>query len=225
MIVKYASIIGRSPSALNMKVGNIGRLDPKLREKGIVGLGHGSKIEQEVWEEFYKDPDKLTYESECLIAKFAHKDLEAIASIDTSDLPEGKERLAIVRQRVNQSFFRSVVLSSYKSCCCISGVRSSELLDACHIVDWSEDKTNRSNPENGLCLNVFFHKAYDRHLIAITPDYHVVISEEIIEKTEGEAFRNYLVGLQHTKLTLPSRFCPRQEFLDRHYQEYLRRVP
>ena len=35
MIIKYANIIGRSPSALNMKVGNLGRLDPKLKEKGI----------------------------------------------------------------------------------------------------------------------------------------------------------------------------------------------
>ena len=33
MIIKYANIIGRSPSALNMKVGNLGRLDPKLKEK------------------------------------------------------------------------------------------------------------------------------------------------------------------------------------------------
>ena len=31
MIKKYAKIIGRSPDALNMKIGNIGRLDPKLR--------------------------------------------------------------------------------------------------------------------------------------------------------------------------------------------------
>lgn len=30
-IIKYANIIGRSPSALNMKVGNLGRLDPELK--------------------------------------------------------------------------------------------------------------------------------------------------------------------------------------------------
>ena len=50
MIVKYAKIIGRTPSALNMKVGNLGRLDPKLKEKGIVGLSHGSKVEKMVWD-------------------------------------------------------------------------------------------------------------------------------------------------------------------------------
>lgn len=30
-------MLGRSPSALNMKVGNIGRLDPDLKEQGITG--------------------------------------------------------------------------------------------------------------------------------------------------------------------------------------------
>ena len=51
-IIKYANIIGRSPSALNMKVGNFGRLDPELKQQGIVGLAHGSKPEEEVWAEF-----------------------------------------------------------------------------------------------------------------------------------------------------------------------------
>jgi putative restriction endonuclease len=49
-IIKYANIIGRSPSALNMKVGNFGRLDPELKRQGIVVLSHGSKFEDEVWD-------------------------------------------------------------------------------------------------------------------------------------------------------------------------------
>lgn len=28
LVVRYAQILGRTPSALNMKIGNIGRLDP-----------------------------------------------------------------------------------------------------------------------------------------------------------------------------------------------------
>ena len=35
MVIKYANIIGRSPSALNMKIGNFGRLDPELKKQGI----------------------------------------------------------------------------------------------------------------------------------------------------------------------------------------------
>lgn len=221
MIVKYAKIIGRTPSALNMKVGNLGRLDPKLKEKGIVGLGHGAKLEEEVWNEFYENPDKLAYESECLIAKYAKKSIKNITDMDISNFPEGKERFSIAKQRISQSFFRSAVLSSYNFRCCISGVCNSELLEACHIIDWSEDKTNRSNPENGLCLNPLFHKAYDKYLIAITPDYNVIISEEMIEKTENESFKQYLLGIHDKKLILPDRFCPKPDFLDYHYQKYL----
>lgn len=48
MIIEYAKILGRSPSALNMKVGNIGRLDPDLKKRGITGLVHGAKMEKEI---------------------------------------------------------------------------------------------------------------------------------------------------------------------------------
>ena len=221
MIKEYAKIIGRSPSALNMKIGNIGRLDPKLKEKGIVGLSHGAKIKKDIWTEFYENPDKLTFESECLIAKFTQQNIENMANIDIKKLPNGKERLTIVKQRVNQSFFRSAVMCSYDFKCCISGIGNSELLEACHIVDWSEDSTNRSNPENGLCLNSFFHKAYDNYLIAITPDYHIVISDVLLDKTENGDFKNYLIGLDNKKIILPNRFCPKQDFLEYHYRKYL----
>lgn len=104
MIIEYAKIIGRSPSSLNMKVGNLGRLDPKLKEKGIVGLSHGSKIERIVWDEFYANPEQFAYESECLIAKYANKSIENASKIYINNLPKGKERETIVKIRVNQSF-------------------------------------------------------------------------------------------------------------------------
>lgn len=223
LIIKYADIIGRSPSALNMKVGNLGRLDPKLKEQGIKGLTHGSKVEKEVWNEFYENPDKLAYESECLIARFAHKEIGEMEGIDISDIPEGKERVSIVRQRVNQSFFRSVIMSSYNSKCCISGIGNPELLEACHIVDWACSSANRTNPENGLCLNVLFHKAYDKNLLGITPDLQVEISDEMLERVSDDNYRNYLIGLNGQKLRMPTRFCPKTEFLEMHYDKFLKR--
>ena len=203
MIIEYAKIIGRSPSALNMKVGNLGRLDPKLKEKGIVGLSHGSKIERIVWEEFYANPEQFAYESECLIAKYANKSIEKSSKIDINDLPNGKERETIVKLRVNQSFFRSAVMTSYNNRCCVSGVGNPQLLEACHIVSWADDSHNRTNPENGLCLNSLFHRAYDKHLMAITPDYEIIISENFMEKVEDSTFEKYLTLIpQHYNLTL-----------------------
>ncbi len=181
MIVKYANIISRSPSALNMKIGNLGRLDPLLKENGIVGLSHGSKIEQLVWDEFYRDPEKLVYESECLIAKYSNGSVENMVNIDMTNLPEGKERTVIVKQRINQSFFRTTVLASYNSMCCISGISNPQLVEACHISGWKDDTRNRTNPHNGVCLNPFFHQAYDKYYIAITPDFTIEVSDVLID--------------------------------------------
>lgn len=221
MIIEYAKIIGRSPSALNMKVGNLGRLDPKLKEKGIVGLSHGSKIERIVWEEFYANPEQFAYESECLIAKYANKSIEKASKIDINDLPNGKERETIVKLRVNQSFFRSAVMTSYNNRCCVSGVGNPQLLEACHIVSWADDSHNRTNPENGLCLNSLFHRAYDKHLMAITPDYEIIISENFMEKVEDSTFEKYLKEINGRKINMPTRFYPQRELLDIHYQKYL----
>ncbi|MBQ1677199.1 MAG: hypothetical protein II065_07200, partial [Bacteroidaceae bacterium] len=65
------------------------------------------------------------------------------------------------------------------------------------------------------------HKAYDNYLIAITPDYHIVISDVLLDKTENGDFKNYLIGLDNKKIILPNRFCPKQDFLEYHYRKYL----
>lgn len=220
LILKYAQLLGRSPSALNMKIGNFGRLDPDLQVQGIKGLIHGSKMEVEIWEEFRGNPELLAYESEKLIAQLSQQKIENSACINTEDLPQGEEREVIIRQRVNQSFFRATVLSAYNFHCCISGVGNVELLDACHIVDWSKDSLNRTNPRNGLCLNSFFHQAYDKHFVGITPDLKIVISDVLIHSTDNEKFKQYLVGLNNTKITQPDKFYPQKELLEIHYNYF-----
>lgn len=220
MIVKYAKIIGRTPSALNMKVGNLGRLDPKLQEKGIVGLSHGSKVEKMVWDEFYANPDKLVYESECLIAKYSNDSIEHTSEIDLANLPQGTDRLALIKQRVNQSFFRNAVLSSYNSTCCISGIRNEKLVEACHISDWKSDVKNRTNPHNGICLNPFFHKAYDRFYISITPDYCIEISDRLLDDISDDVTRTYLQHINKRPIFLPEKFAPDKDLLQSHYRQY-----
>lgn len=220
-IIRYANIIGRTPSALNMKVGNIGRLDPDLKQQGITGLVHGAKMEEEVWNEFYSNPERLAYESEILVAKFSEKNIEETTNIEINDLPDGKEREAIVKQRVNQSFFRTTVLSSYNFRCCISGVSAPELLEACHIVDWSDDVSNRMNPKNGLCMNPFFHKAYDRYMLSITPDFKIEISRRLLDGVMQDSFLEYLKNINGKKIMLPDKFLPQKELLEINYHKFL----
>ena len=102
IIVEYANIIGRSPSALNMKIGNFGRLDPELKKQGITGLVNGSKLEEDIWNEFNGNWYKLSYESEELIAKFQNKKIEEVKSINLDNLPKGKNSIKISRNQINK---------------------------------------------------------------------------------------------------------------------------
>lgn len=223
IIIKYADILNRTPSALNMKIGNIGRLDPDLKGQGISGLVHGAKLEEEIWNEFYGNPERLAFESEKIIANLTNQSIEVSTSIRTDDLPQGKERNVIIKQRVNQSFFRSSVMSAYNFHCCISGVNITELLEACHIVDWSQDERNRINPKNGLCMNSFFHKAYDKHLLGITPDLKIVVSEELLQGSTEVSFFNYMKTINGKKILLPNKFFPRKDLLEIHYNKFINR--
>lgn len=217
-IIKYAKIIGRSPSALNMKVGNIGRLDPELKKQGIVGLSHGGKIEEEVWAEFNSNWEKLAYESELLIAKFSKKSIEESTqiSIEENEIPLGLERTSIVKQRVNQGFFRSAILSAYNEKCCISGLPIKELLIASHIIPWAKDTKNRLNPRNGLCLNSIHDKAFDRGLLTITTNYRVKISSYLDRFNSEESVIRFFKKYEDKEIVLPDKFLPSKEFLDYH---------
>jgi putative restriction endonuclease len=216
-IIKYAKIIGRSPSALNMKVGNFGRLDPELKKKGITGLVNGAKLEEVVWEEFNGNWEKLAFESELLLAKFQNKPIEEIIDFDIEDLPLGKERETIIKARVNQSFFRSTILSSYNQKCCITGLSIPDFLVASHIIPWKTDEKNRLNPHNGLCLNSIHDKAFDRGFITITPDFKVLISKFFNDYSSESAVRELFSKYNNQSIILPDRFLPSKEFLDFHY--------
>ncbi len=220
IIQKYAPLIGRSPIALKMKVGNFGRFDPNLRAKGIIGLGHGGNAEESVWNEFWNNTEKLAFESERLFAERSGKTIEEFAAIDTQHIPQGSEREVIVRQRVNQQFFREIVLTAYLNQCCITGISNNSLLEACHISDWAEDVNNRTNPKNGLCMNPLFHRAYDKFLLAITPDFNIIISEQMLSGAKDNSFYSYLREIHGRSILLPEKFSPDKDLLSAHYELY-----
>lgn len=223
-IIKYAQLLGRTPSALNMKIGNIGRLDPDLTKKGITGLTHGAKLEEEVWAEFYNNPESLAFESERLIAQISKQETDNSSDFNPENFPQGIDKEIIIKQRINQNFFRATVMCSYNFSCCISGVSNIELLEACHIVSWSQDSINRTNPKNGLCMNSFFHKAYDKHLMAITPDLLIIFSDKLLDNIKDISFANYLHQINGKKIIMPNKFHPQKEFLEIHFSEFLHRM-
>src|SRR5437868_10136490 len=106
-VLELARLLGRTPGSVSMKLSNFARLDPALQARGIVGLQRGAKGEKEIWDEFRKHPEALAFESLRLLAEKLGKSVEDVAQIRTDDLPrQGIEREALIRVRVNQSFFR-----------------------------------------------------------------------------------------------------------------------
>ncbi|MDZ7716172.1 MAG: HNH endonuclease [Balneolaceae bacterium] len=117
---------------------------------------------------------------------------------------------------MKQSFFRNAILSSYKRTCCISGLNYSKFLIASHIVPWSEDKNNRLNPRNGLCLSVLYDKAFDLGFITITPDFEIKVSQILKDKATDPFSRKNLHSIENKEISLPEKFLPAQEFLEYH---------
>jgi putative restriction endonuclease len=216
-VKELADIIGRTNNAVAIKLANFARLDPALQARNVAGMRHGGHGEELVWDEFNGNWEQLAFESEQILANFKGVPIDTF--IDLSDIPEireGKEREAIVKTRVNQNFFRKTILASYNKTCCITGITAPDLLIASHIIPWAANEKERMNPQNGLCLNALHDRAFDKGLITITPDFSVLISEQLISKLSSLTDK-FFIPFENEKIILPGRFLPQRDFLDYHY--------
>jgi putative restriction endonuclease len=225
-IMELAKLLGRSVGSVSRKLANFSRLDPFLRQRGIKGLEHGAKGEEEVWKEFVEKPEALAFESQRLLAQRLGTSVEEVSGVETDDLPSsGKERDAIVRVRVNQSFFRRRVLSVYSFKCCVTGLTSRPLLVASHVVPWAEDTFNRLNPQNGLCLNALHDRAFDRGLMWIEPDFVVRMSPKLREANrDSKQTTDWLMSFDGRPLLLPKKFAPDTQLLAIHASRCVHRI-
>lgn len=212
-VIKIANLIGRTPSAVNMKIGNFGSFDNRLKEQGIVGLSNASKLDKEIFFEFNKRWDELAYESKKLIAKYTGHQIED----EYEKSRDGYEKEVLVKQRVNQQFFRQAVLASYNGACCVTGLSNTELLVASHIKPWKDSTcSEKTDPTNGLCLNALHDKAFDRGFITVSDKYFIRVSDEIRDVCDGEAVEKFFKSLKGCQITLPEKFLPKKEYLQYH---------
>lgn len=225
IIIEVAELIGKTPSALAMKLANLSSLDPKITQSGRKGLVSCSKPDKQIWNDFQNNPESIAYESQLIIedmskAKSTLKDLSVLDQdiLIETDLNTNIEttRISHIKTRLNQNLFRKIILSNYNNTCCITGVRDPRLLIASHIIPWSSDSTHRLNPRNGLCLNVLHDRAFDRGLITITPSYEIKVSKSFIAQEDSPMIQDYVKNFNDSKIKLPSKFLPAKEFLEFH---------
>lgn len=218
-IISLAKALGRTPSALAWKLANFARLDPSLQDRNIAGAGHGAKLEEEVWLEFSHDWERLAFESERL--RMLTLGAPSFENAKPEAFPEGRMRDSAIRVRVNQGFFRSAILAAYDSTCCITGISVTGLLCASHIVPWSVDVCNRTNPRNGLCLNALHDRAFDSGLITVTTDYRVMLSP-YLNSLHDRGLDALLRPYDNASITVPKHFRPDGRFLDYHMKNIYR---
>ena len=214
-IVRVAGMLGRTPSAMAMKVVNIARCDPTLKAKGISGLKNGAKVESEVWAEYDGQFEKLSEDYNRIL------DGKISSVVETDEdlkIPAGLDKITTTKVRVNQSFFRNAVLSAYETTCCITGINDVRLLIASHIQPWAKcaNGNDRTTPENGLCLNTLHDKAFDRGLLTLDGDFKVVLSSSLKAALTHDAYDRYFAGYEGKIIKLPLHHRPRKEFLEYH---------
>lgn len=216
-VIELAQKIGRSPGAVNMKLGNFASLDPTVLASGGVGLKNSSKADREIWAEFGNNWEALSLEA----AKIRNTDVfEGDFSFDEEVLAylPGLDKKALVSIRVHQSFFREAVLSAYDNKCCITGLSARKLLVASHIKPWkvSDPATERTNPRNGLCLNALHDKAFDRGLITLDEKYCVELSSELENDLDIELLEQFFYGYEGKRIMMPNKFVPDADMLRYH---------
>lgn len=221
-IRKVAHVLGRSPASLSMKMDNFGRLDPSLSARGIGGLKNGAKMDREVWDEFSHRREDLAVLFHELLSRLGGTITEADDTLIKT--PLGLDAVRLTKYRVNQTFFRTSVLSAYDNTCCITGLTEPALLIASHIKPWSkcENGQERTDASNGLCLNPLHDRAFDKGLITLDEQFRVVLSSLLKEATPHIVFNEYFGRYEGLPITLPSRGRPSATFLEYHRQYIFR---
>ncbi len=219
-IVGLANLIGRTANSVAIRLTNFASCDPFHQDRGVKGMDGGRKQCQPIWDEFIDNKENLVFLSEQILADKQHTSIEKKYAPILADLEvkKGEETLRLVKTRVNQSVFRTMVLNNYDSVCCITGINNPALLIASHIIPWSLNEKERLNPRNGLCLNGLHDKAFEEGLISITPDFEIRISSALLSASNSNnAMKENFQFYDKKKILVPKKFVPAQEFLDYHF--------
>lgn len=223
---ELAELICRTPSAVAIKLANFASFDNFHQERGVKGMQNSGKLDKKIWDEFTSNWNDLIYESEKLLQT---KKKEISNEGKKKYYPDfdfdkiGFDKIRDVKTRVNQNFFRLMVLNSNDFSCSITGINIPDLLIASHIVPWSKNEKERLNPSNGICLSSSYDSAFDKGLISIKPDFTIVLSEEIKVKRNESYYYQYFGQYEGKKITVPNKFHPNPEFLDYHFNELFRK--
>jgi putative restriction endonuclease len=232
-IIALSQKLDRNPSSVGMKLCNFASLDPVLQARGIRGLQGASELDRIVWKEFSDATSDVVADSEQAMRNlFGAKEGDELEVVKTKGirirrspaLPEGpSERVASVKVRRSQQYFRQVILNAFDWKCCITGIPVPELLVASHIVPWSGFEKERINPQNGLCLSRLHDAAFDCGLITFDEERRLVLGKGLKSFLPHDALKQNFVAFEGNPFAEPSEApAPDPEFLRFHRENVFR---
>lgn len=119
---------------------------------------------------------------------------------------------------VRNNVFKKEVPKIYDNTCCISGMRvdsidNISMIDACHIIPFSESYNDTITNGIALCPNL--HRAFDRGMISISDNYKVILKNNFIEPNRSSYNLKQFDGI---KILLPENpmYFPSKDSLSHH---------
>lgn len=91
-----------------------------------------------------------------------------------------EEKTTLIKQRLNQGYFRKSLISEFQSTDPIKKVDDQSLLIASHIVDYKDckEELDRANPYNGLLLSPDVDKLFDKKYISFDKNGKILIIDK-----------------------------------------------
>ena len=220
-IVQVAEEIGRSPSAVAMKLTNIASLDPEITATGRKGLSGASALDRAMWREMQSDWATFALETEAAFAALTTGKTMLGSSPELAIERIGEDRLVEAKARIGQTFFRNAVSSAYDERCCITGLSFPTLLRAGHIIPWSVDADRRVDPRNGLLLSILHERAFDAGLFTVTDRLTIQVSQSL--RVEHDPFFMDSIAKFHGQpIRRPQKFAPDRDCLAYHREHIFR---
>ena len=131
--------------------------------------------------------------------------------------PDYTPQYALREVRQGQGTFRVEVTDAYHRQCAVSRERSLPVLEAAHIIEWSDTHTN--DVTNGILLRADIHKLFDVGYVTIDPDgYRFVVSKRLKEDYDNGKEYYELHG-SHILLPENVNAWPDKERIKRHNTE------
>lgn len=118
--------------------------------------------------------------------------------------------------------FKREIPKIYNYTCCISELRidaskNVSMIDACHIMPFSEGYNDTITNGISLCPNL--HRAFDRYLISIDNEYRVIVSNKFIENNNVYSMKQF----EGKKILLPdnAKYFPDKDLIGWHRERFM----